>query len=417
MFMKKLFFVLFIFFFASAVYAQSYEDVERTTSFGLIPVLSDTNERTDGYYLPSLLAANKKGYGYIDCNFTKGGLIVPFLGRSLVMAVWYENGNTRDMVDIKQIMSVLQPSSSDIPDTEHLMGFAFGANLNGNLALGLNFRYLLGRHFEENSTATVTNSYKINTDRIELNPSLTFRKGSLFIDFGIALNFQWMTETAKGSFEYDRTTTYDGNVDFSFFGRGGFALSQYSDLVVGTGFGVLPLHEKQLALVEDDNEEVADIKNNTFFWNFKVGSLLKPQKWMRIHPAILFSLYHVDNIDKLINNDLSDEITTTKKNIFALSLMLGMDVTPAEWISIKAGVKKDFNLIDDRETRDDSDTAVQNTRLNEALGAYFGQSFMWKGFTFTSMINLDFFIQGPYIISGKEMTSNWAYVSTVEYQW
>lgn len=415
--MKKLFLALFFVLFTVVLSAQSYEEVERTTSFGLIPVLSDTNERTDGYYLPSLLAANKKGYGYIDCNFTKGGLIVPFLGRSMVIAAWYENGNTRDMVDIQDIMAVLQPSGPAMPDTEHLMGLAFGANINSNFALGLNFRYLLGRHFEENSTTTTTNSYKVDTNRIELNPSMTFRRGSLFVDFGIALNFQWMTETAKGSFEYDRTTTYDGNVDFSFFGRGGFAMSQYSDLVLATGFGVLPIHEKQLALVGTNNEEVADIVNNTYFWNFKIASILKPQKWMRIHPSLLFSLYHIDNINEVINNPLSDEVTTTKDNIFALSLMLGMDIIPVEWFSIKAGVKKDFNLIDDRMTTEDSDITVQDTRLSENLGAYFGQSFMWKGFTFTSMLNLDFFIQGPYMISGTPMTSSWAYVATVEYQW
>ncbi|HRZ79783.1 MAG TPA: hypothetical protein P5044_07235 [bacterium] len=415
--MKKLFLALFFVLFTVVLSAQSYEEVERTTSFGLIPVLSDTNERTDGYYLPSLLAANKKGYGYIDCNFTKGGLIVPFLGRSMVIAAWYENGNTRDMVDIQEIMTVLQPTGPAMPDTEHLMGLAFGANINSSFALGLNFRYLLGRHFEENSTTTTTNSYKVDTNRIELNPSMTYRKGSLFVDFGIALNFQWMTETAKGSFEYDRTTTYDGNVDFSFFGRGGFAISQYSDLVLATGFGVLPIHEKQLALVGANNEEVADIVNNTYFWNFKIASILKPQKWMRIHPSLLFSLYHVDNINEVINNPLSDEVTTTKDNIFALSLMLGMDIIPVEWFSIKAGVKKDFNLIDDRMTTEDSDITVQDTRLSENLGAYFGQSFMWKGFTFTSMLNLDFFIQCPYMISGTPMTSSWAYVATVEYQW
>lgn len=414
--MKKLFLVFIFVFFAGALSAQSYEEVERTTTFGLIPVLSDTNERTDGYYLPSLLAANKKGYGYIDCNFTQGGLIVPFLGRSMVIAAWYENGDSRNLVDIQSIMGYLQPAPV-MPDTEHLMGLAFGANINSSFALGLNFRYLLGRHFEENSSTTTTNSYKVDTNRIELNPSMTYRKGSLFVDFGIALNFQWMTEEAKGSFEYDRTTTYDGNVDFSFFGRGGFAASQYSDLVFATGFGVLPIHEKQLAMVGANNEEVADITNNTFFWNFKLASILKPQKWMRIHPSILFSLYHVDNITEVLNNPLSDEVTTTKANVFALSLMLGMDVIPAEWISIKAGVKKDFNLVDDRMTTEDSDLTVQDTKLSENLGAYFGQSFMWKGFTFTSMINLDFFIQGPYIISGKEMTSNWAYVATVEYQW
>lgn len=415
--MKRLFLVLFFVLFVSALGAQSYEDVERTTSFGIIPVLSDTNERTDGYYLPSLLAANKKGYGYIDCNFTKGGLIVPFLGRSMVLGVWYENGDSRGLVDIQHIMGILQPTGPAMPDTEHLFGLAFGANINNSFALGLNFRYLLGRHFEENSTTTTTNSYKVDTNRIELNPSMTYRKGSLFIDFGIALNFQWMTETAKGSFEYDRTTTYDGNVDFSFFGRGGFAISQYSDLVLATGFGVLPIHEKQLALVGANNEEVADIMDNSFFWNFKIASILKPQKWMRIHPSLLFSLYHVDNINEVINNQLSDEVTTTKDNIFALSLMLGMDIIPVEWFSIKAGVKKDFNLIDDRMTTEDSDLTVQDTKLNEALGAYFGQSFMWKGFTFTSMLNLDFFIQGPYMISGTPMTSSWAYVATVEYQW
>ena len=415
--MKRLFLLSFLVFFAGILSAQSYENVERTTSFGLIPVFSDTNERTDGYYLPSLLAANKKGYAYIDCNFTQGGLIVPFLGKSMVIGAWYENGDSRNLVDIQHIMGALQPSGPAMPDTEHLFGLAFGANINNSFALGLNFRYLLGRSFEENSTETATNSYKIDTNRIELNPSMTFRRGSLFIDFGVVLNFQWMTETAKGSFEYDRTTTYDGNVDFSFFGRSGFAMSQYSDLVLATGFGVLPIHEKQLALVGPNNEEVADITDNTFFWNFKIGSILKPQKWMRIHPSILFSLYHIDLITEQIGNDLADETLTDKTNVFALSLMLGMDVIPAEWISIKAGVKKDFNLMDDRKTTKVADTVNQETALNEELGAYFGQSFMWKGFTFTSMINLDFFIQGPYIISGKEMTSNWAYVATVEYQW
>ncbi|HSW61635.1 MAG TPA: hypothetical protein VLJ60_12610, partial [bacterium] len=401
-------FMLFVF----NVYGQVYENVERTSSFGLIPVLSDTNERTDGYYLPSLLAANKKGYGYIDCNFTKGGLIVPMMGRTLVAAAWYEHGNTRNMVDIKEIMGNLQPAGPAIPDTRHLMGFAFGANITDKISLGLNFRYLLGRSYEENSAAGVKNSHKIDTDRMEINPSLTFRTGSLFADFGLAINFQWMTENAVGTFEYDRTTTYNGNADFSFFGRAGFKATQYSDIVLSTGFGVLPVHEYAL---DSAGDKTLKIQLDSYFWNLKAASVIKPVKWMRIHPGLMFSLYHLDNIQKQVAVS-NPEKMTSKTNEFYLTMTLGLDVIPVEWFSIKAGVMKTFMLVDQTTSTVVAETDAQDTTLDEILGAYFGPSLTVKGFTFTSLINLKFFTDGPYMITGNTL-SDWAYVATVEYQW
>jgi len=413
--MKKFLMVTALILFGFTVYGQTYESVERTDTFGLIPALSDTNERTDGYYLPSLLAANKKGYGYIDCNFTKGGLILPFLGKSLVLGVWYEHGNNRNMVDIQEIMSWLQPTGPAVPDTRHLMGLAFAANINQNIAIGLNFRYLLGRHFEENSDSANKNTYKLDTNRIELNPSLTFRTGRIFVDFGLGINFQWMTEKAEGTFEYDRTTTYDGNADFAFWARGGFPFNEYSDFAVSTGFGVMPIREHAL---NNNGDKVSKIELDTYFWNLKFGSVIKPQKWMKIHPGVMLSLYHLDTMQKqMASVGPNPETFTGKNNILVISMMLGLDVIPVDWFSIKAGVKKDVNVVDNS-----TDTAVAEDRtkdklLQEAFGAYFGPAFMWKGFTFISMINLDFFMEGPYIISGKQMTSNWAYVATVEYQW
>lgn len=412
--MKKIFLLAVFIFLSSNIFAQTYESVERTDSFfGIVPALSDSNERTDGQYLPSLLAANKAGYGYIDCNFTKGGLILPFLNKRLVFGAWYENGNTRNIVDVQTIMGWLQPTGPAIPDTEHLMGLSFSGNISSKLALGLNFRYLLGRYFEENTNATQKNSHKIDTDRIEINPSITFRTGKVFVDFGLGIGIQWMTEKAEGTFEYDRETTYESNADFGFWARGGFPFNQFTDLAVSTGFGVLPVHENAL---DATGSKTMDIKINTFLWNFKLGSVIKPQKWMRIHPGVMIFLYHLDHIEKQMNV-ASPETQTSKSDIFTLRMMLGLEVLPAEWVSIKAGVKKDFNLYDDRTNTEISDIKVQDTNLDETLGAYFGPAFMYKGFAFISMINLDFFMEGPYIISGKQMTSNWAYVATVEYQW
>jgi hypothetical protein len=410
--MKKILMITVFMLFVFNVYGQVYENVERTSSFYLIPVLSDTNERTDGYYLPSLLAANKKGYGYIDCNFTKGGLIVPMLGRTLVAAAWYEHGNTRSMIDIKEIMGNLQPGGPAIPDTNHLMGFAFGANITDKIALGLNFRYLLGRYYEESSTTGAKNSHKIDTDRMEINPSLTFRTAKLFADVGLAINFQWMTEKAVGTFEYDRTTTYNGNADFSIFGRTGFKATQYSDIVIGTGFGVLPVHEYVL---DNNGDKIAKIQHDSYFWNFKAASVIKPVSWMRIHPALIFSLYHFDNIQEQVDVT-NPEKMTIKKDEFYLTMALGLDVVPVEWFSIKAGVMKNFILLDDKTTTAVAETTDKDTVLGETLDAYFGPSLTVKGFTFTSLINLKFFTDGPYMITGNNL-SDWAYVATVEYQW
>lgn len=414
--MKKIFYLLMFLFFALNVYGQAYEAVERTTRFGLLPILSDTKDRTDGYYLPSVLAANKEGYAFIDSNFTKGGLIVPFLGKSLVVSAWYENGNTRNLVDIPNIMGTLQPGGPAMPDTKHLMGFGFGGNINQNIALGLNFRYLLGRSEEKDTAGPVTNRYKVNTDRIELTPSITFRKGILFLDFGLNIDFQWMTEKAEGTFEYDRTTTYESNADFSMFVRNGFTVTKFSELVMSAGFGVLPVSEKQLALVGGTNTKVATVDLDSYFWNFKVGSIIKPTEWMKIHPSLLFSGFHQKNVIKQINVP-TPEKATSKMNAVTISLMLGMDLTPVDWFSLKAGVVKDFLVVDDSDSTVVADTSSLDYRIDEGFGAYFGPSFMWKGFSFISMINLDFFTQGPYLISGNAMTTNWAYVASVEYKW
>ena len=412
--MKKLLFSILFILFALNTYGQSYEAVERATRFGLIPILSDTNDRTDGYYLPSVLAANKEGFAFIDSNFTKGGLVVPFLGKSLVVSAWYENGNSRNLVDVPQIMSMLQPGGPDMPDTNHLMGLSFGGNINQNIALGLNFRYLLGRYDNKSVSGTTVDRYKVNTDRIELTPSITFRKDSLFLDFGINIDFQWMTEKAEGAYEYDRETTYESNADFAMFARSGFSITKFSSLVLSAGFGVLPLSEKQLA---PGKIEVATVDIDSYFWNFKVGSIIKPTEWMKIHPSLLFTGYHLKDVEKQLGGVLTPEKTTNKLNAVAISLMLGMDLTPVDWFSLKAGVVKDFDVLDQNDSRIVADRSSNYYKIDEGFGAYFGPTFMWKGFSFISMINLDFFTQGPYMISGNAMTSNWAYVATVEYKW
>jgi hypothetical protein len=97
--------------------------------------------------------------------------------------------------------------------------------------------------------------------------------------------------------------------------------------------------------------------------------------------------------------------------------MLGMDITPVEWFSLKAGVVKGFNVLDQSDSAIVADSSSNNYITDESFGAYFGPTLMWKGFSFISMINLDFFTQGPYMISGNAMTSKWAYVATVEYKW
>ena len=411
--MKKVLFAFMLLLFALNVYGQAYEAVERTTRFGLIPILSDTNDRTDGYYLPSVLAANKEGYAFIDANFTKGGLIVPFLGNSLVVSAWYENGNSRNLVDIPQIMSILQPGGPDMPDTKHLMGLSLGGNINENIALGLNFRYLLGREEEKNVAGTTIDRYQVSTDRIELTPSITYRQGSLFVDFGLNIDFQWMTEKAEGTFEYDRTTTYESNADFAMFARSGFSITKYSDMVLSAGFGVLPISEKQLA---PGNTEVATVDLDSYFWNVKIGSIIKPTEWMKIHPSLLFTGYHVKDVVKQLNVAAPEKMTD-KLSAVTISLMLGMDLTPVDWFSLKAGVVKDFLVVDESDSAVIADTSSNDYRIDEGFGAYFGPTFMWKGFSFISTINLDFFTQGPYMISGNAMTSNWAYVATVEYKW
>jgi len=247
---------------------------------------------------------------------------------------------------------------------------------------------------------------------MEINPSFTFRNSNLFADVGLAINFQWMTENAVGTFEYDRTTTYNGNADFSFFGRVGFKATQYSDIVIGTGFGVLPVHEYML---DNDGDKIAKIQHDSYWWNFKTASVIKPVSWMRIHPALIFSLYHFDNIQKQVDVT-NPEKMTSKTNEFYLTMTLGLDVVPVEWFSIKAGVMKTFMLVDQTTSTVVAETDAQDTMLDEILGAYFGPSLTVKGFTFTSLINLKFFTDGPYMISGKEL-SDWAYVATVEYQW
>ena len=275
--MKKILVITVFMLFAFNVYGPVYENVERTSSFGLIPVLSDTNERTDGYYLPSLLAANKKGYGYIDCNFTKGGLIVPMMGRTLVAAAWYEHGNTRSMIDIKEIMGDLQPGGPAIPDTNHLMGFAFGANITDKIAIGINFRYLLGRYYEENSTTGAKNSHKIDTDRMEINPSLTFRTEKLFADVGLAINFQWMTEKLS---ELSNMTELRHITEMPIFQFSGEPVSKLPVFRhrYRNRFRVLPVHEYVL---DNNGDKIAKIQHDSYFWNFKAASVIKPVSWMR----------------------------------------------------------------------------------------------------------------------------------------
>jgi len=220
-------------------------------------------------------------------------------------------------------------------------------------------------------------------------------------------------EKAVGTFEYDRTTTYNGNADFSIFGRAGFKATQYSDIVIGTGFGVLPVHEY---ILDNTGDKVAKIQHDSYFWNFKAASVLKPVSWMRIHPALIFSLYHFDNIQEQVAVANPEKITS-KKDEFYLTMALGLDVVPVEWFSIKAGVMKNFILLDDKTTTVVAETDTQDTVLGgETLDAYFGPSLTVKGFTFTSLINLKFFTDGPYMISGDKL-SDWAYVATVEYQW
>ncbi|HPV22121.1 MAG TPA: aminotransferase class V-fold PLP-dependent enzyme, partial [bacterium] len=73
-------------------------------------------------------------------------------------------------------------------------------------------------------------------------------------------------------------------------------------------------------------------------------------------------------------------------------------------------------LVDDKTTTVVAETTAQDTALAETLDAYFGPSLTVKGFTFTSLINLKFFTDGPYMITGNNL-SDWAYVATVEYQW
>lgn len=411
--MKKLLFSVLFILFALNVYGQSYEAVERATRFGLIPILSDTNDRTDGYYLPSVLAANKEGYAFIDSNFTKGGIILPFLGKSLVVSAWYENGNSRALVDVPQIMAMLQPGGPDMPDTKHLMGLGFGGNINRNIALGLNFRYLLGRKEDRDASGANVDRHKVNTDRIELTPSITFRQGSLFVDFGINIDFQWMTEKAEGTYEYDRVTTYDSNADFAMFARTGFSVTKFWGLAMSTGFGVLPLSEDMLA---PGKTKIATVDLDSYFWNFKVGSIIKPNEWMKIHPSLLFTGYHARDVVKQIDVPVPEK-TTNKLDAVTISLMLGMDLTPVDWFSLKAGVVKDFDVLDQNDSRIVADRSSSYYRTDEGFGAYFGPTFMWKGFSFISMINLDFFTEGPYMISGNAMTSDWAYVATVEYKW
>jgi len=137
---------------------------------------------------------------------------------------------------------------------------------------------------------------------------------------------------------------------------------------------------------------------------------------MKIHPSLLFTGFHQKNVVKQINVPTPEKVTD-KMHAVTISLMLGMDVTPVEWFSLKAGVVKDFLVLDESDSAVVADTSSYDYRIDEGFGAYFGPSFMWKGFAFISMINLDFFTQGPYLISGNAMTTNWAYVASVEYKW
>jgi hypothetical protein len=132
----------------------------------------------------------------------------------------------------------------------------------------------------------------------------------------------------------------------------------------------------------------------------------------------MLSLRHIDNVEnQTALTGPNPEKFTAKNDDVVISLMLGLDVIPVDWFSIKAGVKKDVNVVTDSTSTAVSEDKTKDKFLQEAFGAYFGPAFMWKGFTFISMINLDFFMEGPYIISGKQMTSDWAYVAAVEYQW
>ncbi len=412
--MKKILFIMLFVSFSFSLSGQVYEVVERTATFGLLPILSDTNERTDGYFLPSILAANKKGYAYIDYNFTAGGLIVPVFDRKAAFAVWYENGaNRTTMYGVREIMDFLQPGGPAMPDINHLLGFSLAGNISDNFSIGLTFRYLLGRYYEKDSVEDVVNSHKINVDRIEATPSLTYRTDRFYFDFGLSINYQWITEKALGDYQYDRLTTYDGNVDLSFFGRTGIKTSEIQDIIFSGGFGVIPISEKELT---PDDTSARDIKFNRFFWNFKAGTLIKPYEWMRIHPAvILLGSHRVVGTEDLL--DPVGEKATARDNTFSFLLTLGMDILPVKWFSIKSGVLKRFDVVGFDFTTKESGVKDKDYFIGEDLGAYLGCSFLWKGFTFTSMLNLDFFTNGPYMLSGNRTAANFAYIATVEYQW
>jgi hypothetical protein len=413
--MKRFFLCISIVFLFFAAFGESYEVVERTSTFGLIPILSDTNERTDGQYLPSLLAANKEGYAYIDYNFTKGGLIVPILeNRSLVFAAWYENTPGKaSAYGIKNLMNYFQPGGPDMPDFNHLMGFSAAGNISDSISAGLTFRYLMGRLFEENSLANTTNSHKINADRIEITPSVTFRTEKLFFDFGFALNYQWLTEKAVGTYQYDRVTTYDGNADFSLYARTGLKLSNIQDIVFSAGYGVLPLSEKVL---DASGDAIRSIKLNRHFWSIKVATIIKPFEWVRIHPAvILLGSHRMTEQKELAPNN--DEVTTDSNEQVSFLLTMGMDIIPVEWFSIKSGVLKRFDAYTDGTKTKETEVKQKDYYLDETFGAYLGNGFHWKGFSFISMINLDFFINGPYMMSGNSTVTNFAYIASVEYQW
>jgi len=412
-FMKRFLLVISVLFFAVNLFGQSYEVVERTSTFGLIPILSDTNERTDGYFLPSILSANKKGYAYIDYNFTKGGLIVPVFNKQLAFAAWYENGATRStMYGIKGIMDYLQPGGPDMPDLNHLFGFSVAGNITNNLSTGLTFRYLLGRYYEESSVDNIKNSHKINTDRMEITPSVTFRTNNLSIDFGLAISYQWITEKAVGSFEYDRVTTYDGNADFSFYGRAGLKLSNIQDIVFSGGFGVLPLSEKDL---DSTGATLMKIKYNRYFWNLKAGTIIKPYEWVKIHPALILLGSHRTIEEKDVAAVIKEQRNSSNQMVSFL-LTMGMDILPVEWFSIKSGVLKRFDAYDNGFETKQSKLDQKDYMVREDFGAYLGTGFHWKGFSFISMINLDFFTNGPNMLSGNS-TANFAYIATVEYQW